>query len=83
MMAVVDARNGKVHSPPLSGTGTGLYVPMDPMSGRNIDSHRNSTLMTLRNACKTGRTECGVYYFNFQHGQCKLIQRDLVDLTKQ
>jgi len=38
MMAIVDARTGKVYDPPFTGAGSELYVPMDPLSDREIDS---------------------------------------------
>jgi hypothetical protein len=34
MMAVVDAKTGKVYDPPLSGAGTELYVNMDMLGDR-------------------------------------------------
>lgn len=82
MMAIVDAKTGKVYSPPLSGVGTELYLPMDPMSDREIDFRPNSSLMVLRNACKNARKECGVYYFNWENDRFSLVKRALVDLTK-
>ena len=82
MMAVVDAETGKVYSPPLSGAGTELYVPMDIMSDRDIDFRLDSTLMVLRNACRDARTQCGVYYFNWTGTGFDLVKRTLVDLTK-
>ena len=82
MMAIVDAETGKVNSPPLSGAGTELFVPMDIMSDREIDFRLDSTLMVLRNACRKDRTECGVYYFNWKDDHFILEQRTLVDLTK-
>jgi hypothetical protein len=82
MMAVVDAKNGKVHGPPLSGAGTELYIPMDPMSDVEIDFRRDSSLMVLHNACKDARRECGIYYFNWRNDQFVLLKRVLVDLTK-
>ena len=82
MMAVVDAQNGKVHGPPLSGEGTELYVPMDIMSDVEIDFRRDSSLMVLHNACKDARRECGIYYFNWRNDQFVPLKRVLVDLTK-
>jgi hypothetical protein len=82
MMAVVDAKTGTVYPPPLSGVGTELYVPMDPMSDGEIDFRINSTLMVLRNACKEARKECGVYYFDWKNDHFALVSRALVDLTK-
>ncbi len=82
MMAIVDARTGEVHGPPpLSGIPRALYLPMDPMSGRDIDFQRQSSLMVLRNACKVDRSECGVYYFIWKNGRFNLVRRVLVDLT--
>ena len=83
MMAVVDASNGRVYGPPLRGSGTDeLYVPMDPSGDVEVDFRRDSSLMVLRNACRTAQRECGVYYFNFQDNHFVLIRRSLVDLTK-
>lgn len=82
MMAVVDAQSGKVYDPPLSAPGEELHVPMDILSDREIDFHRESTLMVLRNGCKEARRECGVYYFNWYDDHFALIRRSLVDLTK-
>ena len=52
------------------------------MSDVEIDFRLDSTLMVLRNACHEGRTQCGVYYFNFKEGHFILLRRVLVDLTK-
>jgi hypothetical protein len=82
MMAIVDAQTGKVYPPPLSGAGTELYLPMDPMSDREIDFRLDSTLMVLRNGCEDGRSQCGVYYFNWENNRFALVRRVLVDLTK-
>jgi len=54
MMAIVDARTGKVYDPPFTGAGSELYVPMDPLSDREIDFQRDSSLMVFRNGCKNG-----------------------------
>jgi hypothetical protein len=82
MMAIVDAKTGKVYPPPLSGVGTELYVPMDPMDDREIEFRLSSSLMVLRNACKDARKACGVYYFNWENDHFALVKRVLVDLTK-
>ena len=82
MMAVVDAKDGKVHGPPLNGAGTELYVSMDPMSDVEIDFRRDSSLIVLHNACRYARRECGVYYFNWQNDEFVLLRRVIVDLTK-
>jgi hypothetical protein len=82
MMAVVDAQTGKVHGPPLSGVGTELYVPMDPLSDVEIDFRPQSSLMVLRNACKDARRECGIYYFNWASDRFMLVKRTLIDLTE-
>jgi hypothetical protein len=82
MMAIADAETGNIYSPPLSGAGTELFVPMDIMSDREIDFRLDSTLMVLRNACRTARTQCGVYYFNWNDNHFILEKRTLVDLTK-
>ena len=83
MMAVVDAKTGKVYDPPLSGTGTELYVNMDMLGDREIDFKPESSLMVLRNACRIARSECGVYYFNWQNNKFTLLKRVLMDLTKE
>jgi hypothetical protein len=82
MMALVDAKTGRVYSPPLSEVGMELYVPMDMMGDKEIDFQPNSSLMVLRNACKAARKECGVYYFNWECDHFALVKRTLVDLTK-
>jgi hypothetical protein len=82
MMAIVDAQTGRVYPPPVSGAGTELFVSMDPMSDREIDFRPNSTLMVLRDTCKVARTQCGVYYFNWENNHFDLVTRLLVDLTK-
>jgi hypothetical protein len=38
--------------------------------------------MVLRDACRTARTQCGVYYFNWTGSRFDLVKRVLVDLTK-
>jgi hypothetical protein len=81
MMAIVDAQRGKVYGPPLNRGGTELYLPMDPMSDVEIDFRADSSLMVLRNACKTPRSECGVYYFNWKNNQFALVKRVLVNLA--
>lgn len=82
MMAVVDAETGTVFAPPMSGVGTELYAPMDPLSDREIDFRLDSSLMVLRNACREARAQCGVYYFNWTGAHFDLIKRVLLDLTK-
>ena len=83
MMAVVDAKTGKVYNPPLSGSGTELYLNMDMLGDREIDFQAHSSLMVLRNACRIARSECGVYYFNWQNDRFTLLKRVLIDLTKE
>lgn len=83
MMAIVDARTGKVYNPPLSGAGTELYVPMDMLGDREIEFELRSSLMILRNACKAARSECGVYYFNWRDNRFILVKRKLIDLTQK
>jgi len=83
MMAIIDAKTGKVYSPPLSGAGTELYVPMDTLGDREIDFEPQSSRMILRNACKVARSECGVYYFNWKDDRFTLVKRTLVDLTRE
>jgi hypothetical protein len=83
MMAVVDAKTGKVYDPPLSGSGTEFYVNMDMLGDREIDFNLKSSLMVLRNACSNARSECGVYYFNWQNDRFTLLKRVLIDLKKE
>ena len=83
MMAVVDAKTGEVYDPPLSGSGAELYVNMDMLGDREIDFNPNSSLMVLRNACRIARSECGVYYFNWQNDKFVLLKRVSIDLTKE
>lgn len=83
MMAVVDAKTGKVYDSPLSGSGTGFYVSMDMLGDGEIDFRADSSLMVLRNACRFARSECGVYYFNWQKDRFTLLKRVLIDLTKE
>ena len=82
MMAVVDAETGKVYDTPLSGAGTELHVDMDMLGDKEIDFEPQSTLMVLRNAYRYGRSERGVYYFNWENNRFKLLKRILIDLTK-
>jgi hypothetical protein len=82
MMAIVDAQSGEIYNPPLSRKGTELYVSMDPLSDREIDFQRDSSLMVLRNACREARRECGVYYFNWQQNRFVLVKRTLTDLSQ-
>jgi len=42
---------------------------MDPLTDREIEFQPDSRLMILRNACRTARSECGVYYFHLTDGQ--------------
>jgi hypothetical protein len=77
MMAVVDARTGKVYPPPLSGAGSEMYVPMDMMGEAEIDFQLDSTLMVLRNACRKGRSECGVYYFGWKGDRFDLLRHHI------
>ena len=67
MMAIVDAQTGTVYAPPLSGTGTELYIPLDNLSEMRFDFRPNSSLMVLRNACRDfkNRESCGAYDFNW------------------
>ncbi len=69
MMAVVDAKTGKVHGSPLPGPSIGFVLEMDPLTDREIEFQPDSRLMILRNACRTARSECGVYYFHLTDGQ--------------
>jgi hypothetical protein len=83
MMAIVDAKTGKVYDPPLRGGGTELYIPMDMLGDGEIDFNPHSRLMVLRDACKYSRIECGVYYFNWQNDQFTLVKRMLLNTTKE
>jgi hypothetical protein len=83
MMAILDAKTGKVYDPPLSGAGTELYVNMDMLGDKEIDFNPQSSLMILRNACRIARSECGIYYFNWQNNRFTLLKRVLMDLTKE
>ncbi len=76
-------KRGKVAevSPPLSGAGTQLYVNMDILGDGEIDFDPQSTLMVLRNACRVARSECGIYYFNWQNNGFRLVKRILIDLV--
>ncbi len=82
MMAIVDAKTGRVYHPPLSGAGTSLPVNMDMLGNKGIDFKPQSTLMIVRIACRVARSGCGVYYFNWQTNKFTLLKRVLVDLTK-
>jgi hypothetical protein len=79
MMAIVDAKTGRIYNSPLSGAGSELYVSMDILGDREIDFEPQSSLMILRNACKVARRECGVYYFNWRENAWTLVRRQLVD----
>jgi len=76
MMAVVDAVTGVVYSPPLSGVGTELFVPIDPRSEQEIDFQPDSSLIVLRNACADfkSRSSCGTYYFNWHDNRFDLVR---------
>jgi hypothetical protein len=76
MMAIVDAKTGVVYPPPLSGVGTELYVPIDPVSDEEIDFQPDSSLFVLRNACGDfkNRNSCGVYYFNWKDSRFALVK---------
>jgi hypothetical protein len=76
MMAVVDAKTGAVHAPPLSGSGTELYVPIDPTSELEVDFRLDSSLMVLRDACRDfrNRNSCGTYYFNWEDDRFVLVK---------
>ena len=80
MMAVVDAKTGKVHGSPMPGPNNGFVVEMDPLTDREIDFQPDSRLMVLRNACRTARSQCGVYYFHLTDGQ---FQRITTSRSKQ
>jgi hypothetical protein len=83
MMAVVDAKTGKVFGSPLRGDGPEFNVSMDPLSEFEIDFKPTSSLMVLRNGCAGSRIDCGVYYFKWQENRWTLLKRGLVDLTKE
>jgi hypothetical protein len=84
MMAVVDAETGSVYDPPLSGTGSELYVPLDNLSDMKIGFRKDSSLMVLRNACRTfrNRNSCGIYYFNWKDNRFALVKFVMVDPIK-
>jgi hypothetical protein len=81
MMAIVDAKTGKVYDPPLSGTGTELYVPLDNLGEKEVDIRPDSSLMVLREACKDFKTRasCGTYYFNWKDNRFALLKFVYVD----
>jgi len=76
MMAIVDAKTGLVYDPPLSSTGSELYVPLDNLSDMEIDLRPDSSLLVLRNACRDfkNRDSCGAYYFNWKGNRFALIK---------
>jgi hypothetical protein len=82
MMAIVDARTGRIYAPPFSGAGTVFFVPMDPMSGKEIEFRLDSSLMVLRNACAGARRQCGEYYFNWTNHRFTLVYTVPADLAK-
>lgn len=53
----------------MPGPSTSFVVEMDPLTAREIDFQPDSRLMILRNACRTARSECGIYYFHLTDGQ--------------
>ena len=81
MMAIVDAETGSVYDPPLSGTGTELFVPLDDLSNMETAFRRDSSLMILRNACRDfkDRRSCGTYYFNWKDNRFELVKFVYVD----
>jgi hypothetical protein len=81
MMAVVDAETGNVYDPPLSGTGSELFVPLDNLSDMHIGFRRDSSLMILRNACQDfrNRKSCGTYYFNWKDNRWVLVKFVMVE----
>jgi hypothetical protein len=81
MMAVVDAETGRVYDPPLSGVGTELWLPLDNLSDNKVHFRLDSSLIVLRNACRDfkDRKSCGVYYFNWQDNQFRLVRFAFVD----
>ena len=82
MMALVDAKTGVVYDPPQE-IGSPLHVEMDMLGDGEIDFTPSSSLMIFRNACKSGRRECGVYYFEWKDNRFRLLTRTLMDLTKE
>jgi hypothetical protein len=76
MMAIVDAKTGVIYDPPLSGAGSGLYVPLDNVREMEIDLRPDSSLLVLRNACRDfrNRDSCGIYYFNWKDHRFALIK---------
>jgi hypothetical protein len=81
MMAIVDAQNGRVYGPPMSEADVEFNLFMDPMGDHEIDFRLDSSLMILRNACKTGRNDCGVYAFQWRNDQFVLVKRVLDNLA--
>ena len=81
MMATVDAKTGIVYDPPLSGTGSELYLPLDNLSDAEVDFRPNSSLLILRNACRDfkNRDSCGTYYFNWKDHQFALLKFVMVN----
>jgi hypothetical protein len=74
MMATVDAKTGTIYEPPLSGSSQALNVPLDNLSGMEIDLRPDSSLLVLRNACRDfkNRRSCGTYYFNWHNNRFDL-----------
>jgi hypothetical protein len=56
MMATVDAKTGVIYDPPLSGAGSELFLPLDNLSEMEVDIRPDSSLLVLRNACRTSRS---------------------------
>jgi hypothetical protein len=75
MMAIVDAKTGKVYNPPLADQDS-LWVPLDNLSEMETDLRPDSSLMILRNACRDfkDRKTCGTYYFNWKNNHFDLIK---------
>ncbi len=76
MMAMVDAKTGKVYDPPLSGAGSELYLPLDNLSEMEVALRPDSSLFVLKNACRDfkNRTSCGTYYFNWKDNRFILVK---------
>jgi hypothetical protein len=83
MMAIVDAKTGRVLEPPLSRKGS-LNVPMDNLSDAEVDMRPDSSLLVLRNACRDfrNRNSCGIYYFNWNDNRFALVKFVMVDPIK-
>jgi len=77
LMAIVDAKTGRVYGPPLSSPGIQeLYLPLDNLGESEVDFRLDSNLMVLREACGDfkDRSKCGIYYFNWKDNHFELLK---------